>query len=513
MSQLNYAPLPPVAPLPALELPRPRRNVLALCLGIAIFAGMSLWMAIASKGFLEADACTHYMFARHAIHEPGYFVDVWGRPLCTGMYAIPAAVGGVLGVRVMSLLLAILTGLVTSRIAWNQNYRLPSLAAILLFAQPLFYLHSFSELTEIPFAFVAALAFWAYQARNFAAMAFLVAITPSGRPEGFFLIALAAVAVVAHRKWWYLFVLPAPLLLWSYLGWRSWDSPSGEPWYLWLKHNWPYAQQSAYGSGQWYHFIIQLPVLLSPMMFPALFGGVILSIRQGVRRWALFSDHRARCQFLIAFIPLTILLVHSVLWTRGLMASNGELRYLLCVAPLWALLCTKGWEWCWERFRLPAPFLVAGLFATTPIYANWYYQVVPFRLYDEDLLGQAVAKWYEKTPGLKADYPRIMPSLPAILFATDISQRDPARGAGWGQTNVRKAPPGVILFWDVNALTNASREMIVTKPEIEAAGWIWIGNIQYYDKWCDVYLSPRTASGAATDPHRYSIPGDTTPRQ
>ena len=54
LSSSSYA----AAPLPALAVRRPSRNLLALWLGIAIFAAMSLWMAIASKGFLEADALT-----------------------------------------------------------------------------------------------------------------------------------------------------------------------------------------------------------------------------------------------------------------------------------------------------------------------------------------------------------------------------------------------------------------------------------------------------------------------
>jgi hypothetical protein len=511
MSQVSFAAASP----PLLQPPRPRRNRLALVLGILIFSVMSIWMAIASKGFLEADACTHYTFARHAFEEPAYLVNVWGRPLCTCLYALPAAIGRVIGVRVMSLLLAIAIGLVAYRIARKQGYRIPALATIVLFAQPLFYVHSFSELTEIPFAFVAVLAFWAYQSKNFLAMTILVAITPSGRPEGFFLIALAALALVCHRRWKYLFILPLPLLLWSYLGWLSWGAPNDLPWYRWLQKNWPYAAKSAYGRGPWYAFIIQLPVLLSPLIFPALPIGVALSVRAGLRRvgktFAFFTDHTARCQFLIAFIPLTILFVHSVLWATGRMASNGELRYLLCVAPLWALLCAQGFEWVWERFRLPAPFIVAGIFATVPIFPNRYYQVVPFKIQAEDHLGLAVADWYRTTPGLRDDYPKVMASLPAIYFALDLSQSNPQHGETWGQKNAHATHDGVILFWDKNALTNASRDMIVTKDEIESAGWLWIGNVVYEDKWCDVYLSPKTATSAPTDPNRYHPPGIVTP--
>src|SRR5947207_13707417 len=128
LSSSSYA----AAPLPALVVRRPSRNLLALWVGIVIFAAMSLWMAIASKGFLEADALTHYMFARHAMQEPHYLTDVWGRPLCTGMYVLPAAIAGRIGVRVMSLLLAMGTGLISYRIAQRQNYRLHAIAARLL---------------------------------------------------------------------------------------------------------------------------------------------------------------------------------------------------------------------------------------------------------------------------------------------------------------------------------------------------------------------------------------------
>jgi hypothetical protein len=497
MAQLSDATLPSLAP------PKARNNLLALWIGVVIFAAMSLWMAIVSKGFLEMDAQTHFMFARHGFREAHYLTNIWGRPLCTGLNLIPALLGGVLGVRVMSLLLAIGTGLVTYRIAQGQNYRLPAMATILLFAQPLFYLHSFSELTEIPFAFVMILGFWAYQSKHFLTMAILIAITPSGRPEGFFLIAMAAVALLVHGRWYYLFVLPIPMLIWSFFGWVTFGRPADQHWFLWLKINWPYSMESAYGRGPWYSFLVQLPVLLSPIVFPTIIFGVYVSLREALRRGtgrlpAFLVDHRARCQLMMVFIPLFILVVHSILRTFGLMGSNGELRYLLCVAPLWALLCAKGWEWAWARFRLPAPFLCAALAASAPIYANCFYRVVPLRIYESDLLGQAVSDWYKKTPGLEAAYPRMMASLPSVYFDLDVSQTDVKHGETWGLANVNKKPDGVILIWDKNALANASKTMIVTQEQVDAAGWIWIGNIVYGNEWCNVYLSPRTIIGAPT---------------
>ena len=71
---------------------------------------------------------------------------------------------------------------------------MPRTAPDLYLAQPLLFLHSFSELTELPFAALIGLSFLAYQRRQFLLMAVLVAISPLSRPEGFGFLLLAAAA-------------------------------------------------------------------------------------------------------------------------------------------------------------------------------------------------------------------------------------------------------------------------------------------------------------------------------
>src|SRR6476661_8858732 len=116
MTQLTAPALAPLSPLGA-KPPRQYRNRLALLLGILTFAALSTWCSVKSVGFLEADAMTQYMFARFSFREWSYFVNVWGRPLCTGIYAIPANFGGVLAARAMSLAMAIACGLIVYRVA------------------------------------------------------------------------------------------------------------------------------------------------------------------------------------------------------------------------------------------------------------------------------------------------------------------------------------------------------------------------------------------------------------
>src|SRR5687767_108535 len=104
-----------------------RRRWLPVILAITIFSALSLAAAFTSRGFLEADACTHYLYARFAWEEWHYFTNVWGRPFVTTIYSFGALAFGLAGVRVTSLLLAIGMALVTMRIARNQGYRLPVL--------------------------------------------------------------------------------------------------------------------------------------------------------------------------------------------------------------------------------------------------------------------------------------------------------------------------------------------------------------------------------------------------
>src|SRR5205085_9632724 len=103
-------------------------------------------------------------------------------------------------------------------------------------AQPVFFLHSFSELTEIPFALVLMLGFLAYQRRQWLAMAVLISLLPLGRPEGFGFILMAAVALLAHRRARYLIVLPLPFLAWNFFGYLLTDAPPGLHWSKWILH-------------------------------------------------------------------------------------------------------------------------------------------------------------------------------------------------------------------------------------------------------------------------------------
>ncbi len=572
----------------------------------AIFAVLSALAAWSSQGFLEADAGTHYLFARFAFSEPTYLVNVWGRPLCTLLYAGPAALGGVMGVRLASLALALMAAWATFRIATELGLARPQLAVLALLAQPLFFLHSFSEMTELPFLTLLALAFYAYQRRKWGWVALLAAIAPAARPEGFGLLLAAGVALVAHRRAWWLAILPVPLAAWSFLGWMAWGGwtePLAAGWWRWLFDHWPYSPVSSYAAGPligWTHrddgrwafsFLLRLPIVSSPLFFPFMLLGLYLLLRGETRaakiggkcatvhndgnaataknagksvtaksdcgtgvkntrnaatqnnagnsvaeeklygnwvgeniagksaaekksdgNWALEKSdrilaleksaaesapsslaaeaHRRRCLRLAALAPLGILLVHSLLWWRGRMASSGELRYLLVAGPFWAIATAIGLNWLAGVRHWLYPVLWAGLMALAPLAANVAYPCVPLKLYSDDLLARDVAAWYRADAAIQQRYPRIAASCTSLFYALDLSFTDPARAAPWSRRMVAHRPPGVLLVWDaIYGTHNADAGLCVSRQDILQAGWRPLRDFSRNGKVWEVYVS------------------------
>lgn len=490
-----------------------RSQWLAIALAAMIFATLSLWAAVASDGFLEADACTHYQYARFALGETHYLVNVWGRPFVTGLYAVPATLAGRIGVRATSLLCALVIALLASRIARDQNYRWPALAFIFVLAQPLVFLHSFSELTELPFALLLTIAFYAYTRKKWLVMAIFVALLPTARPEGFGFILLAAFGLVIHRRWWWIAILPIPILLWTYAGWRIYGRPVYETslpsslhWLLWLKHEWPYAEKSAYASGYLLHFVWLLPAVVSPLLTPFVLIGMERSVSPLRKSWITKSlpDHQVVVQALVAAIPLMILAGHSLLYWLGRMASNGELRYMLIVAPFWSLLAAKGWEWTFDRLHWRHPLVFAGVAALLPIGLNFHYHTIPFTLTHDAQKARDVANWFRDS-GIAIDYPRLMASNPEVPYFLGVSLTDRGTMREWRKETVAKAPPGTLLVWDpVYGLSNSDTNRIITLEELKSAGWVERADLAaefnqyaYSPEW-RIFFSPADAKGQPT---------------
>jgi hypothetical protein len=454
-----------------------RDDRMVAALAAVVFTAASVTCAVLSDGFLTADALTHYLYAKYAFAEPYLLVDVWGRPLVTALYAVPATLGGRLGVRITSLLLALICSVAAYQIARGQGLRRPVLALLFTLAQPLVFLNSFAEMTELPFATLAALAFWAYQSRQWGTAAALAALLPLARPEGFELVALAAVGLTINRKFLPTLLLPLPLLAWNHAGWELFGREGA--WWRWLPDHWPYARESAYPSGNLLQFVYFLPAVVGPLVLPATLVGMWLSISGRPE-----SDRHLRtCRVATAAIPLSILAVHSLLYALGKMASYGEPRYLLVAAPLWAVLSARGWEWIINALRWRQPVRWALVASVLPASVLLYHRVLPLRRPAHWETAERVASYIRERLA-PAGYTKIMVAHPAVFYYLGVSPTDRGRIIEWRRDTVAYPAQGAALVWDpIYSPRNATAERSLTLAEIRSAGWV---------QWDDLTVSEST---------------------
>jgi hypothetical protein len=433
---------------------------------LVLFAGVSLWMNARSDGFLEGDGVYHYLYSRFAFEQPAYFVDVWARPLRTMIYAIPAQVADLFGVRAMALAMALATALLTRGIARDLGFQWPTLAMIFVLAQPLLLLHSVAELTEIPFALLLTIAFACYVRRAWWAFALAVSLLPLTRPEGFGFLVLAAVALVTHRRWWWLPLLVVPLLIWSYAGWVLYGRV-GE-WWRWIPDHWPYSSTSVYAAGPLLKFVGMLPMIVSPLVFPATLAGIAWCLAAAREAWSSpdpLERHRRVCLGLVAIVPLMILVGHSFLHWRGLMASSGESRYLLIVASFWGLLSAAGWTWIWNRFALPRPFTVAMIAACGWFAINGYWRILPLHPLADGREARRIIDWH-RTPQVASQHPHLLMNHPMLVYYSRSLPPDMSRPA------VLAPEPGSLFVWDpMYSLHNADSQRVLPIDLLQQHGW------------------------------------------
>jgi len=298
----------------------------------------------------------------------------------------------------------------------------------------------------------------------------LSGVLPTARPEGFGFVMLCLAALILHRRWLAIPFLLLPLFTWDLAGWIITARPC--PWYLWLVGAWPWSEQSLYGRGSIFTFAAALPLIVPPIVLPATLIGIGVSLRSRGDFRALIRDHEARCRFFVAAIPVTVLLVHSVLRAVGKFGSFGEARYLLIAAPLWAVCSARGWEWVFQRLHCPESPRWAVAAICAPIFVNVFYPFVPVGLSQD---WQAAARFADaySSGDLRRRYPRVVAAHPGVHYFLDIDPTANARRDAFTRTLVASPPPGAVLVWDpILSARNATAEDAECLDAIRAAGWV-----------------------------------------
>ena len=301
---------------------------------LAAFAVAGVALAIVYPDSYQQDGGTHFLFARDAWWNHALFVDVWGRPLFTALYALPALLG-YLPAKLLTVAVCVATAWQCWRWAEDEGMSRAELAIPFLALQPSVLLLAGDTMTEPLFALGLVIALRLRRAGRAQGAMLLASLLPLARPEGFFVCVLWGIWTLTDgpRDAWWRRARTLPLLAVGVVAW--WVAAlliTRDP--LFILHNWPHQWAptgALYGTAPWLEYWqLRYDVVAKALALFFALGFLALLVR---RRLGAATS-------LVAML----FVLHSVLRHFGLFGSAGYPRYFVCIAPAIALITLEGWN-------------------------------------------------------------------------------------------------------------------------------------------------------------------------
>lgn len=281
----------------------------------------------------SGDSVLHYLFARYAPLHPHLFFDHWAKPLFV-LLACPFAQFGIVGIKIFNALVVLLTMLFTYRSAVLLSLKNPVLVIVIMMFAPLYYILTFSGLTEPLFALFVALGVYFALKQRYLSAAMLISFMPYVRSEGLIIIGVFVVFFLYKKQYRVLPFLIFGSLAYAIAGfWVYGDL-------LWVFNKIPYARLSSiYGSGSPFHFVMQLMYVLGVPLYALLWAGLLVLLWEVVAHKKLGDAHLLVLSGFVAFF-----IAHSLFWYFGIFNSMGLMRVFIAIMPLMAIMILKAFN-------------------------------------------------------------------------------------------------------------------------------------------------------------------------
>ena len=394
----------------------------------------------------DGDSIMHYLFARYAPVHPVLFFDHWAKPVFV-ILSSPFAQFGFSGMKVFNLFVSLLTFYLTYRTARRLGIRNPVAIIIFLVFTPLYYVLTYSGLTEPLFAlFLAGSLFLAVHNAGFAA-AIVVSFMPFVRSEGLIILGVFGLWFMVSGQWKALLPLLTGHLVFALAGLFVHHD------LLWVVSKIPYASiDSKYGNGSLFHFAFQLNYVLGiPLLF--LFAvGLFSYVWHWIKKTGKVKIPEA---ILVLFGFIAFFTAHSLFWYFGLFNSMGLKRVLLGVAPLFAIIILRGFNFLasdffqqrsWIRMIVGTCILVYIMifpFTRNPAAINWKREM---HLNGGQKMAGAVATYLRDNPAPKDT--RLLFNYPYLNIALNVDPFNQATYPGLTPASLREMNLGDQLIWD-----------------------------------------------------------------
>lgn len=317
---------------------------------LAAFAASGVALALIYPDSYQQDGGTHFLFARDVWWNHALLVDVWGRPLFTAVYALPA-LAGYLPAKLFTVAVSVAAAWQCWRWARDEGMVRSELAIPFFALQPSVMLLAPETMTEPLFALVLVIALRLHRGGRIGAGMAVASLLPLARPEGFFVCLLWGVWTLAdgrlrHSLWSRTRMLPilaSGVAAWWLVALIITHDPG------FIIHNWPHNWSptgATYGTAPWLEYWqMRYEIVAKQFAVPFAAGLVVLLVQ---RRVATATS-----------LVLMLFALHSVLRHYGMFGSAGYPRYFVCVAPAIALITLAGWnvivDALWRAFDYLAP--------------------------------------------------------------------------------------------------------------------------------------------------------------
>jgi hypothetical protein len=389
------------------------------------------------------DSITHYLFAKYAPSHPTLFFDHWSKPVFV-LLSCPFAHFGFTGMKIFNALVSLLCIFMTFKTAECLNLKNAIIVAVIMMFAPLYYILTFSGLTEPLFALFLIFAIYFSIKQRYIAACILISFIPFVRSDGLIIIGVYFLYLVLKRQWKFIPLLFFGHLIYSIAGFFVYHD------FLWVFNKIPYANiGSPYGSGEITHFIEQLLYVIGIPVYLLFWIGAISIIYKSVQKKISIE-----ISVLIFTGFMCFFIAHTLFWYLGIFNSMGLNRVLIGVMPMIAIISLNGFNFITEEFLKKnykikisvqlffVIYIVVFPFTSNPAAINWKRDMM---LSQEQQLAIKSANFVTTSFGTGH---RIVCSHPYLSEVLNIDFFDSLKRKELNNENIKQLQSGDIIIWE-----------------------------------------------------------------
>jgi hypothetical protein len=300
------------------------------------------------------------------------YFDHWAKPVYV-LLASPFAQLGFVGLKIFNALITLITIITTCKVAEELNFKNAKLILIIMLFSPLYYILTFSGLTEPLFALFVSLGIYFSTKNKFNLAFIIISFLPYVRSEGLIIIGVFILFAIYNRLWKLIPLFLCGSLFYAIAGYFVHHD------FLWVFTKIPYAKlSSVYGHGPLFHFVEKLINVTGVPIYILFWIGFLSLV------YSTFNSKQNAVAYILILIGfITFFIAHSLFWYLGIFNSMGLQRVLLCLMPMIAVIALQGFNFLTENeyllnhnIKLSIQFVLILLmlvfpFVPNPAAINW----------------------------------------------------------------------------------------------------------------------------------------------